>query len=62
MGVGVLGGITGNGGELIIIDDPYKNSQDANSQPIEKLIEQIYRDSIYARTQGKRQRYYINSN
>ena len=37
MGVGVLGGITGNGGELIIIDDPYKNSQDANSPTNRKL-------------------------
>ena len=53
MGVGILGGITGNGGELIIIDDPYKNSQDANSPTNRKLIEQIYRDSIYTRTQGK---------
>ena len=53
MGVGIQGGITGNGGELIIIDDPYKNSQEANSVATRKMIEQIYRDSIYTRTQGK---------
>lgn len=53
MGVGIQGGITGNGGELIIIDDPYKNSQEANSPATRKMIEQIYRDSIYTRTQGK---------
>lgn len=53
MGVGIQGGITGNGGELIIIDDPYKNSVEANSGSIRSLIENIYKDSIYTRLQGK---------
>lgn len=53
MGVGIQGGITGNGGELIIIDDPYKNSTDANSSATRGLIESIFRDSIYTRLQGK---------
>lgn len=53
MGVGIQGGITGNGGELIIIDDPYKNSTEANSSSTRSLIENIYRDSIYTRLQGK---------
>lgn len=53
MGVGVQGGITGNGGELIIIDDPYKNSVEANGPATRKLIEDTFRDSIYTRLQGK---------
>lgn len=53
MGVGIQGGITGNGGELIIVDDPYKSSVDANSPATRKLIEDIFRDSIATRLQGK---------
>lgn len=53
MGVGVQGGITGNGGQLIIIDDPYKNSVDANSPSTRKTIEDTFRDSIYTRLQGR---------
>lgn len=53
MGVGVQGGITGNGGELIIIDDPYKNSVEANSPATRKMIYDTFRDSIYTRLQGK---------
>lgn len=53
MGVGIQAGITGNGGELIIIDDPYKNSVEANSPATRKMVEDIYRDSIYTRLQGR---------
>lgn len=53
MSVGILGGITGNGGELIIVDDPYKNGQDAESTIIRNQIEEVYRDSIASRVEGK---------
>ena len=53
MGVGFMGGITGNGGELIIIDDPTKNGEEANSETQRERLYQTYRDSIYTRLQGK---------
>lgn len=37
--VGVGGGITGQGGNLIVVDDPVKNREEANSQ--------VYRDKVY---------------
>ena len=53
MGVGVMGGITGNGGELIIVDDPYKNSVEANSPQIRQTLYNVFQDSIFTRLQGK---------
>lgn len=53
MGVGIEGGITGNGGELIIVDDPYKNSNQANSPTEREKIERTFRDSVITRLQGK---------
>ena len=53
MGVGFMGGITGNGGELIIIDDPTKNGEEANSETQRNRLWQTYLDSIYTRLQGK---------
>lgn len=53
MGVGIQGGITGNGGELIIVDDPYKNSAEANSPQTRQNIENIFRDSVLTRLQSK---------
>lgn len=53
MGVGVMGGITGNGGELIIIDDPYKSSEEANNPLMRQKLYDIFRDSIYTRLQKR---------
>lgn len=50
---GFMGGITGNGGSLIIIDDPYKNSVEANNPLIRQQKLQIYKDSIRTRCRGK---------
>lgn len=47
--IGVNGSITGYAGNLIIIDDPYKNSQDANSATIRSSIQSIFDDSISTR-------------
>ena len=52
MGVGIQGGITGNGGDIIIVDDPYKNGLEANSPATRKLIEDMFRDSVLTRLRG----------
>ena len=48
--VGLSGGITGNGGRLIIIDDPYKNRADARAN--KQLIKEIFEDSVMSRLEG----------
>ena len=53
MGVGIQGGITGNGGDIIIVDDPYKNGMEANSPATRKIIEDMFRDSVLTRLRGK---------
>ncbi len=46
---GVDGGITGMGGDYIIIDDPIKNRQDANSPTIRKKVFDWYTSTLYTR-------------
>lgn len=53
MGVGIQGGITGNGGDIIVVDDPYKNGLEANSPATRKIIEDMFRDSVLTRLRGK---------
>lgn len=53
MSVGITGGITGNGGRLIIVDDPYKNGQEASNPTIRDTIEAMFRDSVLTRAEGK---------
>lgn len=47
--VGVGGGITGQGGDLIIIDDPVKNREEANSQVYRQRVYDWYTDDLYTR-------------
>lgn len=47
--VGVGGGITGQGGDLIIIDDPVKNREEANSQTYRDRVWDWYTDDLYTR-------------
>lgn len=47
--VGVGGGITGQGGDLIIIDDPVKNREEANSQAYRDRVFDWYTDDLYTR-------------
>ena len=47
--VGVGGGITGQGGDLIIIDDPVKNREEANSQTYRDKVWDWYTDDLYTR-------------
>lgn len=46
---GVGGGITGMGGEYIIIDDPVKNREDANSATMREKLWDWYTSTLYTR-------------
>ncbi|KKN52899.1 hypothetical protein LCGC14_0607610 [marine sediment metagenome] len=45
---GLKGGITGQGGDYILIDDPVKTSESTNEREMER-VNQIYDDTIYNR-------------
>ena len=47
--VGVGAGVTGMGGDLILIDDPVKNRQEANSPTYRDKVEEWYTDDLYTR-------------
>lgn len=47
--VGVGSGITGQGGDLIIIDDPVKNREEANSETYREKVWDWYTDDLYTR-------------
>ena len=47
--VGVGGGITGHGGDLIIIDDPVKNREEANSEAYRDRCWEWYQDDLSTR-------------
>jgi predicted phage terminase large subunit-like protein len=47
--IGVGGGITGQGGDLIIIDDPVKNREEANSLTYRNKVWDWYTDDLYTR-------------
>lgn len=49
MGAGINGGITGNGCELLIVDDPYKNSNEANSKTYRDSVSNLFKDSCLTR-------------
>lgn len=46
---GVGGGVTGQGGDLIIIDDPVKSREEANSQTYRDKVWEWYTDDLYTR-------------
>lgn len=48
-GVGVGGPLTGRGGDLIIIDDPHKNRQEANSEVVRRNIHSWFDSTLYTR-------------
>ena len=49
---GITGGLTGNQGALIIIDDPFKNGIEAKNPTIRDNIWQIFCDSVLTRQRG----------
>ena len=48
-GAGVGGGITGMGGDYIIIDDPIKNREEANSTTYREKLWEWYTSTLYTR-------------
>ena len=53
MSAGLTGGIVGNGGRLFIVDDPYKNGEEAYSATTRDKVDQMFRDSVLTRLNGK---------
>lgn len=49
MAAGILAGITGNRADLVIIDDPVKGREEADSETVQKKTAEEYRDSIISR-------------
>src|SRR6185369_2890471 len=47
--VGVGGGITGQGGDLIVIDDPVKSREEAESEVYREKVWSWYTDDLYTR-------------
>jgi len=47
---GILGGLTSNPSALTIVDDPFKNGKEAESEDIRNSVFEVYRDSIETRT------------
>lgn len=47
--VGVGGGITGQGGNLIVVDDPVKSREEANSEVYREKVYDWYTDDLYTR-------------
>lgn len=50
---GIGGAITGNPGDLIIIDDPYKNRQDADSANYQKYVIDEWLNTIHTRASAR---------
>ena len=46
---GILGGLTSNPASLIIVDDPFKNGEEAENSDIRDKVERVYWDSIETR-------------
>lgn len=47
--VGVGAGVTGHGGDLIVVDDPVKNREEANSETYREKVWEWWRDDLYTR-------------
>lgn len=50
---GVGGPITGTGGDFIIVDDPIKNMEEANSKTIRDKVWDWYTSTLYTRLEGE---------
>src|SRR5690606_13841755 len=47
--VGVGGGVTGHGADLIVIDDPVKSSEEAQSQPFRERVAEWFTEDLFTR-------------
>ena len=50
---GILGGITSNTSQFTIVDDPYKNGQEAENPEIREKVWQTFVDSVLTRSNGQ---------
>lgn len=50
--VGVGGPVTGEGASIILIDDPHKNREEAESQTQRDKVWEYYRSTLYSRLEG----------
>jgi predicted phage terminase large subunit-like protein len=46
---GIGGGVTGYGGDLVIVDDPYRNRADADSELVRASVLEYFRSTLYTR-------------
>jgi hypothetical protein len=53
IGPTVRGGTVGFGARLVIIDDPYKNREEAQSEVVKKEMRDWYRSVVYTRTEER---------
>lgn len=53
LSTGILGGLTSNGGALVIVDDPFKNGEEANNPDLRDKIFDTFGDSVMTRARGK---------
>ena len=53
LATGILGGLTSNGGALIIVDDPFKNGEEANNPDLRQKVYDTFADSVATRARGK---------
>ena len=53
LSTGILGGLTSNGGALVIVDDPFKNGEEANNQDLRDKVYNTFADSVATRARGK---------
>lgn len=51
VGVGVGSGLTGRGGHLILIDDPLKGREEADSETVRERLDDWYKEVVYTRLQ-----------
>lgn len=52
LSVGVGGAVTGTGADIILIDDPVKNREDAESSTYREKVWEYYRSTLYSRLEG----------
>ena len=61
MSGGILSGITGNRADGLIIDDPFKGREEADSDTIRKKVKEEYKDSLLTRLKPKGWKIIINT-
>ena len=53
LATGILGSLTSNGGALIIVDDPFKNGEDADNPELRQKVYDTFADSVSTRARGR---------